>query len=347
MSANTLATTLALLIVAISAGGVMLAELAVSRELLQYQREFEARGGYVVVAFSEDGLTVSSCERLASFEGIRTAGAVKVRGRISFDHAPGTIYQWVTITPGAIQVLGGGEMSSLSHGSGFMIGSTAAEELGRESGMHLTSPEVPGIRRVSDVTDFTLRNPASDRWVMAIQTPTGTASECWVEFSPSAYAHASDLIRTLFSGSHDVTDLSLSPLLRRNDLARNPAAEFASRPEAHYGLYVGIAAAAFFWAITWSRRAELALYRAVGSARIEVAAMLQIESVILVLIGVGIGSAWALAVFGMTGDASVTPSQLLIAVRSVLLYVLVISSIAPLAVMLVGRETVPQQLKGG
>lgn len=325
-------------------GSLTLAELVFSDDLIAFSRQYERSGGYMAVAKADSGIDASTCERLNDRPEIVAAGAPMTSGRAKLQTAPGVSISTREVTQGLLFVW---DPSLRARGTGAMnaaVGSALAEELSLDAGtlIHPEGSEPFGVDAVVDTED---RSPNATRTLFTVSVPTGRATECWAEFEPEAFDAALEYMQTVFDdGSPQISErLTVVPWIDLDEFARDPVEELADRPHRYGWMLVAGFAALVAWLMIWFRRSELGLYRALGTGRLALLVLVQVEILVVVLLALPIGA--AAAAVHAAGGATPTLSQSLLAARSAAMAAAAMMVLAPLAALLVGRKALLSLLK--
>ncbi len=330
-------------------GALAIAELSFSDDLIAFTRDYERKGGYVAVVTTQGAKPPAApCERLNDHPSVVAAGGIVASGRTALTTAPGTSISTYEITAGLIGVWDPALRGSNVEASGSAVGSDLAEELGLAAGtlIHPTDLAVDEPFAVGAVADTEARNSTVTRSLFTVSAPTGTVDQCWAEYTPGAFEAALDHLETVFDDGSVALErpITVSPWIKLDEFARNPVAELQQRPQRYGWLLVAGFAALIAWLTIWFRRSELGLYRALGTSRLALLLLVQIEVLAVVLLALPIGMAWAVLVY-MAGDASPTLGQLGLAARSAAIAAAAAAALAPLAALLVGRKALLSLLK--
>lgn len=322
--------------------GLVFIELAFTQGLLDFQAGFEASGGHVVVASNDDGLPVGRCAALAGLDGIAAAAALDPGSPAETNVAPGTLFQTGRFTSGGLRVFTTGFAPQAAEvADRWILGEAAADELGVEPGMWLA---VDGeSRQVGAVVDTEQRNPQIARWILTVAPPVGQAAQCWVEYAPGAATGRIELVDTVFADTGD--GLVVRPWIRLDEFSRDPIAELAARPQRTAWVAAGLLLAALVWLATWFRRADIGLYRAVGTGPAALLILGAVEAALPLTVGGLAGALWATATWAAVIGHMPNPDQVLVAVRAAASTLLVALTVAPLLGLLLARQSIAQQLK--
>lgn len=332
-----------LLLVVVSAaafGGLAFLELRQGMELTGFARDYREGGGYVAIAsVPGGGLSGGRCESLNGEPGVVAAGAWRGTGQATFPTAPGVLFQSADVTPGILRVWD--TRQALGIGAGLVIGPAMAEELGLRTG--LIASLVPGEPvRVSGVGDFARRNPQAARWALSPVSPAGEFDECWVEFERGAYEAGREMLAARFAESS--ADPAVRPYRRSDEFTRDPASEWASRPQGWGWIAVPGGLFGFGLVAAWFRRSEAGLYLAMGTRRGQLALMGAAESWPLVVSAWSLGFSYAVACqsLGSTDPTNEVLRQAAVTSGSAALVTL---ALFPWAGALVARGSIASLLK--
>ncbi len=285
------------LVLAMSAifGGLAGLELHEASELTGFQDNFLRSGGYVALGIPADGepLGAARCEALNGQPGVVAAGAVFAPEPDTLETAPSVRFQRAAVTRGVLRVWDPRLRMEPSGERELVLGVALARELAlRVGSWAILEGQQPA--RVAGVAEVERRNPQVARWALEIVPPAGAIEECWVEFEPGAYEGGLAALPAIFTTGDK--EAIARPYIRRDQFTRDPAAEWASRPQKDgWPLAAGVVAGLF--ALTaWFRRSELGLYLAVGTPRRSLMAMLAVEVLLVVVFAVALAIAYALAI---------------------------------------------------
>lgn len=297
--ANSIRSFVGLAIIASSIGVLVHVELRQAREATEFLREFEAAGGYMAVVSGGEGMLDSGrCEQLRSWPGVRAAGALGTTTPVSFANAPGQLFQSAVLSPGLLRAWQPG--AALPTGGGYVVGPSLGGELGLRPGSRLAlAGESPAT--VASVLDAERRNPATVRWLLDVAAPSFAAHECWVVFDRGHYEPGLAALPAWFADG--AAEPAVRPYIRRDAFTRDVSGEFASRPQRHGWVAAGGLVVAVFVLASWFRRAELGLYLALGTARLQLAALLFAEAALLLGAGFVLALSWAIVAERLAGHA--------------------------------------------
>ncbi len=323
-------------------GSLVFIELSTTDELLTFQDGFTDSGGNMFIASSEEGLAAERCTALASMESVIGSAGIEAASPVETTIAPGTLFGTGEVTIGALRLFSlEADASTAAVADGWIIGEAAASELGTSQGMWF-GIDGSEPRRVGVVIDTEVRNPRTNRWIMAVRPPAGSVSECWVEFTAGVSAGRQETVRAVFSDSADVI---VVPWIRLDEFSRDPVAELAGRPQASAWIVAGLLIGATAWLVTWFRRSQIGLYRAVGTGPSTLLILGSVELGIPIVSGALIGSLWAIAIWTAGTAGYPVTDQLAIAARTATSGALLALAIGPLLWPLTARGSIAEQLK--
>jgi hypothetical protein len=291
LRANAFRSILLVVLCAAGFGGLAYLELREGMELTDFARGYREGGAYVAIAsVPGEGVSGARCESLNGTAGVVAAGAWRGTGQDTFPMAPGVLFQAADVTGGILRVWD--TKHRLGAREGLVVGPAMAQELGLRAGLIADFAGGTPVR-VSGVGDFGRRNPQAARWALSPVSPDGEFDECWVEFEPGAYEGGREALAARFAEGS--ADPAVRPYRRSDEFTRDPAAEWDSRPQKWGWMAVPGVLFGFGLVAAWFRRAESALYLAVGTRRGQLGLMAAAESWPLIGFGWLLGLAYAAA----------------------------------------------------
>ena len=305
LAANRLRTLALVVVVASCLGSLAFLEVRQASDLLAFEASYRTAGGYVAVVRENGGISAATCNSLNGSTGVIAAGAVSMTGQATFASAPGVLFQSAQVTWPAVRVWAPGTRFVPPATPYVLAGPALASELGVRAGLFL-QPRGDPPALLAAVLDSGARDPQTGRWLIEVVPPTGSAQECWVEFTPQTFeAGVSSVAARFTTGDHVPT---VQRYTQRDQFSRSPAQELASRPQRFGWIAVAGLVAALFGLVAWFRRADLGLYLALGTTRSQLTLMLAVECGCLVAAGWLVGDAWAFAIHrladgGLTGGS--------------------------------------------
>lgn len=323
-------------------GALVFIELSTTNELLTFQEGFTDSGGNVFIAASEEGLASERCAALTSMEGVTGSASIEAGPPVETTIAPGTLFGTGEVTIGGLALFSPGtSASAVDVVDGWVIGKAAASELGVSQGMWI-GIDGSAPRRVGTVIDTETRNPRISRWLMSVRAPTGNVSECWVEFAPGVTTGRQETLGAVFSDSANVI---VVPWIRLDEFSRDPVAELAGRPQASAWIVAGLLVGVMAWLVTWFRRSQIGLYRAVGTGPSTLLILGAVELGIPIVSGALIGGLWAVAIWTANTAGYPVTDQLAIAARTASSGAWLALAVGPLLWPLTARGSIAEQLK--
>jgi hypothetical protein len=342
MTANGARSFIVFAAMAVVFGGLAFLELRQADDLLSFESDYRAAGGYVAIVAQQGGISAARCEQLNAVPGVVAAGGDRGEGQATFTMAPGVLYQQYGVTRDLPRVWDPAYVPAAPQNAAtFLSGRALADELALRPGLLLARVGGPPAR-LTGVLDVNQRAPQAGRSLLEVIPPSGMLDECWVEFTPEAYPGGADMLAAAFAtGDNDPT---VRPFTAQDQFTRNPSKELASRPQRN-GWIAGAALIVGVLLLTaWFRRADLGLYLALGTPRSLLTLMLAIETWLLALAAWAVGVLWALAIQRASGNALTWGGIHLAAVTSACAALSVVI-VGPLLSSLVARGNIAALLK--
>lgn len=299
-------------------------------------------GGHVVVAEADaPGLSVRRCVALGATPGVIASAALEPGDLVQLETAPGILFQTGSITGAASVFAPDRSVLAGSDQRGWVLGSAVASEIGAKAGtwLSIVGPNYP----VATVLDTELRNPIVARWIMSITAPAGSATQCWIEFSPGAITGRLELVATTFAEEGD--RLRVRDLIRLDEFSRDPAIELATRPHARAWWLAASLLSAIMWLTVWMRRAEVGLYRAVGTNAVQLMILGTVETLITLSVGAIAGFLWGSAIWTALRGYNPIADQFYVSACTASSVSLLAILIAPWLWPVLARGSIPRQLK--
>lgn len=333
--ANALRSAVILVIAAAVLGVVAALELRDVRRADAFQDDYTLAGGQVAIVVSEDNaptLSMERCAAVAAWPGVVAAGGAGEPSLATFASAPGVLFQQVPVTAGLLRVWDpASRIPAASLAGAVVTGTSFASEMGLRPGMHVARAGEEPVT-IAAVIDPNRRNPTVSRWVYDVVAPAGGAQQCWVEFTPAAYAGGSAALAAWFATGDQAP--IVRPYIRPDEFTRDAAADFAGRPQRYGWVAAGALLALIAWLMTWFRRADFGLYLALGTPRAALLTILIVES--WLLIAAACLTAWVYAVaIDVALHNEPTGEAVLIGLRTAGLAGLVAIGLAPVGLLLV------------
>lgn len=327
---------------AVAFGSLAFVEVHQAGGLLAFESSYRDAGGYLSIVSAQGGVSAARCEALNGTPGVVAAGADRAEGQATFSSAPGVLYQQYGITNGMPRVWAtASSVGDLPSAPGFFAGTALASELAVRAGLLLDRIGEPPAPLLA-ILDVSERAPQADRSLLELIPPAGNADECWVEFTPQAFAGGSGAVAAAFATGDAAP--AARPYISGDQFSRDPAAELESRPQRNGWAVVAVLLVGVFVLVAWLRRAELGLYLALGTSRVTVTAMLAMESLLVVPLAWVAALLWALSIQRATGHA-LTLGSIHLAVVTSGSAALAVLAAAPVLSALVARGSIADLLK--
>jgi len=323
---------------------VMLAsELAVVSDIESFRRQemWQGRGIALVqdVPFGEQELLRESCNRIGAHSGVVAAGGFREPEFQSLATYPGTGIRLASLDEAVWQMWYPG---SAGPETGVAAGVAIVERLGLLPGDPVRLQSAPErVLRIETVTGQGRPFAQADNWLIEPAAVNEPIEVCWVDFGePVRQEHLDHLAASV----GNLSAYRVSPVIRTNELSRNPSAEFAGR-WTQWGPLATITVLALLYAmILHSRKGEQAVYVTVGLNRAEAYLMSLVEVGVAVVVPGILSSAVALYVHN-SGDHEAFAGVHRLAVDSQMLTLLVVWFALPLLAALQPRSSLFDDLK--
>jgi hypothetical protein len=252
-------------------------------------------GSLVWTAKASDAQPLDSqaCDALNRSPGVAAAGGVgatRPPEATAFTGGPPLTVELVTprtmdvwaASPGAASVAIGRDLEATG---GAAVGSTLWFPGGSAAVIRSREPTSVPVARLRSAV------------VVPTSQPMGL-SECWARMSPGAVSEGRELLTFTFRG----TGAQVTPFLDTPAGLQSPAAQWHSFASLQVWAVAGLLLGALAGLGTWTRRGEWAIYRTFGTRRVELVAMIAMESIIMTPV-VAV-SASLVTLFGGTGPLS-------------------------------------------
>lgn len=337
-------TTVLAAISALLIGGLALSDYRTTGSLWTETQRRNHEGISVVIASSDTGLPAATCHALNARPDVRSAGGFRSRGIATLATAPSIRFPAADITAGMLAIWD----PTLTHTRtppATAVGESLRDELAVVPGsfLRLTGGQVLSVDAVYAATN---RSELQARWLVTLAAPVGRVDECWVEFTPGAQTAGRDIVTAAFTTQSN--ELNVRSLIDLGTHARSLADDFADRPSRSLLPIAVIVTTLLACLMTWFRRSELALYRALGTTRLQLLWLAQVENLAVLTIGATVGGLWATFITHWQRATTTDPIPLLtgasVATRTVAVTGLVLVCIAPV-ITLVVRGDIARDLK--
>ena len=271
-------------------GGMAALEFSSTASLWAEVRRRDKAGLSVVIVSSESGLSAATCDAFNARSDVRSAGGFRDAGIDYLGTSPSIRFPTAEFTSGLLPIWDPSSSISTSRSTGIVLGRALADDTGATTGT-LLEPARLGLVQVGKILATTNRNELQAGWLLMATAPVGMIDECWIEWESGQEGPGRALATAAFAGA--MGEISVHSLVALGDHARSLADEFSQRPGKALLPIAGLLAAVVLCLLTWFRRAELALYRAVGTSRRELWLLCYMDTTILLLVGGFLGLLWA------------------------------------------------------
>lgn len=251
--------------------------LGQARSALTQEWSRQEAGGLVwsASAVPESPLSGATCESLNQYGGVAAAGGITVEPPGDVRILPQTpALPAKGVTPHALRV-----WAANSPTTGVIIG-TDLEELyraSRGSVIHDSS----GVQATIDArTSPTVRPDQLNSHLLVVTHSDQSLTDCWVRMEPGAAPYGEELLKYAFGQNPGV---QIVPYLAPLTGTSNPSQQWHSYADSHPWVLAGVLVALVLTFSVWSRRGEIAIYRAFGTPRTVVAALIALEAVLIIL----------------------------------------------------------------
>lgn len=246
----------------------------------------------------------AACDALARVPGVDAAGAVALPpgARVTPVALPGAPLPLGSATPGFPGVL----RAESDGGPGLLLAGDAARALGTGVGGALRTTD--GTTRVSGTYEYPRDGRRAGYGYLALATvrAAGTFDECWVDVWPQDPGTRSLLLTTVVSGGAEADEQpELAPLNVTHGLEFDGYARFHDRVTGWAGPAVAVLGAVVGLLALRARRVQLAAALHDGVSRIDLTAVVLVESVAWVVPPVVVSLMASTVLLATHGEAGV------------------------------------------
>jgi len=326
--------------------------IASGSEMLVLQRSVRTEAQLLEAGFDSirifgDGISVTSCESLASHPDVIVSGAVREAGEATFQKAPSSAFRYFELSGNLDRLL----LASFNTESrrlgvpGVYVGRDVANELGLTAGS-TTNISVGGSVEtvvVAGVTSDLGKWDPARRWVLAPSDLFEFTNECWTILTADTARELGEFIDAglLVVDPGEVTSQRGVPI---GEFTEDPVTAVLTRPTRWSWLAGASLISAFYAVVLWTRRSEMAMYALVNTRKFERSLILLTEWTCLVLAAALIGFVAASSTI-MVIDRSTSDSVLIMGIASSLLMAGVATLAVASLVVLSSRGSVIDQLR--
>lgn len=279
---------LAILTLTVLVVGASSFEISASSNILHQANQYKASGGNIMVLNAEGGVNGQSCEDLSKLNDVQASGAIKESEQLIASALPDTKIPGYAVTPGFARVLRAKEHAELR---GVLVSNELAKTLGLQVGSELALKDgrhahVRGIYAYPDDG----RTPGYSYALLSPTTPTGTFDSCWVSVWPQTDSVENAIWTALTPSAKSDKDSSitlgqlnssLGETFNGQSLYRTRTSQVLPAVAACMGFVLG-------YAVTRSRRLELASALHCGVSKPALLLQICIESCIVITVSAAI-----------------------------------------------------------
>lgn len=248
-----------------------------ARTALEQEWGRQDLGGLVWLAAAtpEAPLDGTTCESLNRYGGVAAAGGTTLASAPSVRTLPQTpSIPTKGITPNALKV-----WATTSSTTGVILG-VDLEQLGVLSVGSRIQDSNGNEATVQTRTAPTVRPDQFTSHLLVISQPNQPLLDCWIRMEPGAVQHGEEILKYAFGS---VPGAQIKPYLSSSSGSATPGQQWHSFADKVPWIPSAALLALVLAFGVWSRRTELAIYQAFGSARSIVAALISIETVLIVV----------------------------------------------------------------
>ena len=243
-------------------------------------------------------LTVDMCRSAYRLSGVLGVGWERQAGTFRSKTLPDLEIGQVQIGGDLPAMIGLSAWTELGREEQVVLGELVSAQLGLQAGNFL-SPTA-GTRDPAIVSTV-VTGPRSEGFAFSLLQTDGGApgrvSSCWVDFGRNVRPADRDLLRTVL-GADAVNISELSPALTTLEDA------YETRISRYGWMASVLLALCLYWLIDWSRRAETALYRALGVGRVALIMVRAVERSGVIIAATSLGFSVSFLLTGSEWDAA-------------------------------------------
>ncbi|MCJ1703084.1 hypothetical protein [Rathayibacter sp. VKM Ac-2926] len=289
---------------------IQIADLAVTRQHVREAEAYQRAGASVQTLAAPGRIDGEACAALAGSATVRAAGAVRTAtSDLVTAVLPRSPIPLFEVTAGVPEIL----RAAAVPGTGVVLGPEAADAVGRGDDLALAGGGSVAVRGRYDYPDDGRRRGFGYAALAGAPAGERPFDECWIDAWPQSESVRALLLTTVLLGESAPDDPApvLAPLNSRLGAAFDGGARNADRVTLAAGPLAGLLVLAACWAVTGLRRVELASALHSRVHRVELLAVLLLESLAW-LIPVGSAGLAVALFFSSTGppvDAAATLIQ--------------------------------------
>ncbi|NQX05799.1 hypothetical protein HQQ82_14820 [Rathayibacter sp. VKM Ac-2856] len=289
---------------------IQIADLAVTRQHVREAEAYQRAGASVQTLAAPGRIDGEACAALADSATVRAAGAIRTAAAdlvaAALPRSPIPLFEVTAGVPGILR-------SAARPGTGVVLGPEASDALGRGGDLALADGGSVVIRGDYDYPDDGRRRGFGYAALAGAPAGERPFDECWIDAWPQSEGVRALLLTTVLLGetAPDEPPPALAPLNARLGTAFDGGARNAERITVAAVPLGGLLALAACWAATALRRVELASALHSRIHRVELLAILLLESLgwLIPIVAAGLAVALFFSSTGPPLDAGATLVQ--------------------------------------
>lgn len=271
-------------------GGIAYVDLDLVHSLRWENQQRIVDGVDVVIATSPKAINSTVCENLASQTGFVNSGSLREDRVRVLTTDRSTLIPTGAASIGFLKLLGYASLGALNE-PGVLVGEALGDYQAILPGGYVDLVDKTPAK-VMGIIPETSRSERISGWVVQIETASGMADQCWAETEPGLRAAGEVVMRALFSGDK----VEFTTLLRYEDRPTDLEAWYQSRMGLSLRWALPLALILIAGLITYTRRSEYGLYRALNMNFIHIVFTTQVEWITYTVLGSILGIATAVII---------------------------------------------------
>ena len=232
----------------------------------------------------DDLLTVDMCRSAHRLSGVLGVGWERQAGTFRSQTLPDLEIGQVRIGGDLPAMIGVSAWTQLGREEQVVLGELASAQLGLQAGNRLS----PADRTQEPaLISAVAAGPRSKGFAFSLLQTDGGApgrvGSCWVDFGRNVRPADRDLLRTVLGSGGAINISELSPSLTTLEDA------YQDRISRYGWVASVLLALSLYWLLDWSRRAETALYRALGVGRVAIIIVRAVERSVVIMAATSLG----------------------------------------------------------
>ncbi|MBW3095268.1 hypothetical protein KIH75_07965 [Bifidobacterium sp. 64T4] len=263
-------------------------EISTSSNILHQASQYKASGGNIMVLNAEGGVDGQACERLSELNDVQASGAIKESEQLIASALPDTKIPGYAVTPGFARVLHAKEQDE---SQGVLVPNELAKTLGLRAGSTLALKDGrQAYVRGTYAYPNDGRTPGYSYAVLSPTAPSGTFDSCWVSVWPQTDSAENAIWSALTPSAKSDKDSSITLGQLNSSLGErfNGQSLYRDRSTAFLPAAAACMGAALGYAVTRSRRLELASALHCGISKPALLLQICLESGIVIMVSAAI-----------------------------------------------------------